>query len=97
MPARTTPETFECALCSAALVSQRELNNHLCLVHDECGKARLGSPITFRCATCGEAFTRRSDLYVHMSRSDHGRSSAWGEGGLSGAQRKRRRSPRSGG
>jgi hypothetical protein len=97
MPARTAPKTFECALCSAALVSQRELDNHLCLVHDECGEAHLGSPITFRCATCGEAFTRRSDLYAHMSQRDHGHPSTWDKAGLEAQQRRRRRPPRTSG
>ncbi len=55
----TSPKTFDCEVCSAVLKSQRDLDNHMCLLHDECGAARLGAPITFRCATCGEAFAPR--------------------------------------
>jgi len=71
MPALTSPKTYDCTICSAALRSQRDLDNHMCLVHDDCGEARLGTPITFRCAVCGEAFARRSDLLAHMDQSGH--------------------------
>ena len=58
MPAATTPKTYDCTICHAALKSQRDLDNHMCLRHDDCGEARLGAAITFRCITCGEAFER---------------------------------------
>ena len=60
LPPRPTIE-----ICHAALKSQRDLDNHMCLRHDDCGEARLGAAITFRCITCGEAFARRSDLFAH--------------------------------
>ena len=68
----SSPKTFDCVICSAVLKSQRDLDNHLCLLHDECGAARLGSPITFRCATCGDAFARRGDLLAHLRQRGHG-------------------------
>ena len=71
MPALTSPKTFDCGICSAVLRSQRDLDNHMCLLHDECGAARLGTPITFRCATCGEAFARRGDLLAHLRQRGH--------------------------
>jgi len=67
----TSPKTFDCEICSAVLKSQRDLDNHRCLLHDECGAARLGAPITFRCATCGEAFARRGDLLAHLRQRGH--------------------------
>lgn len=76
----TVPKTYDCEICHAALKSQRDLDNHMCLRHDDCGEARLGAPITFRCISCGEAFARRSDLYAHMQKSDHGHPSEWGKG-----------------
>ena len=66
------PKTFDCEICSAVLKSQRELDNHMCLLHDDCAEARLGTPITFRCATCGEAFARRGDLLAHLRQRGHG-------------------------
>ena len=77
MPAATTPKTYDCAICHAALKSQRDLDNHMCLRHDDCGEARLGAAITFRCITCGEAFTRRSDLFAHQQKNDHGNPEEW--------------------
>ena len=91
MPALTSPKTFECEICSAALRSQRDLDNHMCLLHDECGEARFGSPITFRCATCGQAFARRGELYAHMRQSGHGHPAAWDMARPPGAQRLRGR------
>jgi uncharacterized C2H2 Zn-finger protein len=70
----TPHRTFDCEVCSAVLKSQRDLDNHMCLLHDECAEARLGTPITFRCATCGEAFARRGDLLAHLRQRGHGRS-----------------------
>jgi uncharacterized C2H2 Zn-finger protein len=91
------PKTFDCEICSAALKSQRDLDNHLCLLHDECGEARLGAPITFRCATCGEAFARRGDLFAHLRQRGHGHPAAWDKARPPGAPRSRGRSrPRSG-
>ena len=72
MPAVTSRKTYDCTICAAQLNTQRDLDNHMCLVHDECGEARLGTPITFRCATCGEAFSRRGDLLAHMEKNGHG-------------------------
>jgi uncharacterized C2H2 Zn-finger protein len=91
MPTLTTPKTFDCAVCSAVLTSQRDLDNHLCLVHDDCGAAHLGSPITFRCATCGEAFARRSDLFAHVREVGHGHPAEWDMARPPGAQRLRGR------
>lgn len=91
MPALTTPKTYDCTICSAALRSRRELENHLCLVHDECGEANLGTPITFRCATCGEAFARRGDLYEHLQACGHGHPAEWDKARPPGTQRPRRR------
>jgi hypothetical protein len=91
MPAVTTPKTFDCAICKAALRSQRELDNHMCLLHDECGEAHLGSVITFRCATCREAFTRRSDLYIHLCERGHGNPAEWDKAREPGVQRRRSR------
>jgi hypothetical protein len=68
----TPPKTFDCGICSAALKSQRDLDNHMCLRHDDCREAHLGTPITFRCATCGEAFARRGDLLAHLRQRGHG-------------------------
>jgi uncharacterized C2H2 Zn-finger protein len=94
MPSVTTPKTYDCEICHAALKSQRDLDNHMCLRHDDCGEARLGSPITFRCVTCGHAFERRSDLRDHMQKLGHGHPSEWDKPRpLGGA---RRRPPRQG-
>ena len=90
MPALTTPKTFDCSVCSAVLKSQRELDNHMCLVHDDCEGARLGTPITFRCITCGEAFTRRSDLYAHQQQDGHGNPAEWDKARPPGTPRPRR-------
>jgi hypothetical protein len=94
MPSVTTPKTYDCEICHAALKSQRDLDNHMCLRHDDCGEARLGSPITFRCVTCGKAFERRSDLYAHMKKNSHGHPSEWDKPRQLGAGR--RRPPRQG-
>lgn len=91
MPAIAAPKTFVCGICSAALRSQRELDTHMCLAHDDCGEARLGTAITFRCATCGEAFPRRGDLFAHMQRCDHGHPAEWDKARPPGTQRPRRR------
>ena len=91
MPALTPAKTFDCATCGAALRSQRELDNHMCLLHDECGEAHLGSAITFRCATCGEAFMRRSDLFAHQRERDHGHPSEWDKARPPGEPRLRSR------
>jgi uncharacterized C2H2 Zn-finger protein len=91
MPTVTTPKTFDCTLCSAALKSQRDLDNHMCLLHDDCGEARLGTPITFRCITCGEAFARRSDLFAHQQSLGHGHPAEWDKARPPGEQRPRRR------
>jgi uncharacterized C2H2 Zn-finger protein len=77
MPAATTPKTYDCTICHAALKSQRDLDNHMCLRHDDCGEARLGAAITFRCITCGEAFERRSDLVAHQQKHGHGNPAEW--------------------
>ena len=77
MPAATTPKTYDCEICNAALKSQRDLDNHMCLRHDDCGAARLGAAITFRCITCGQAFALRSDLFDHQQKRDHGHPSEW--------------------
>ena len=92
MPALTSPKTFDCAICSPALRSQRDLDSHMCLLHDECGEARLGTPITFRCATCGEAFARRGDLFAHLLERGHGHPAEWDMPRPPGAQRPRGRS-----
>jgi uncharacterized C2H2 Zn-finger protein len=92
MPALTVPKTFVCEICSVVLRSQRDLDNHMCLLHDECGEARLGSPITFRCATCGEAFARRGDLFAHLCQRGHGHPAEWDKARPPGAQRPRGRS-----
>ena len=87
MGARTFPKTYDCEMCSAVLKSQRDLDNHMCLLHDECGAARLGTPITFRCATCGEAFARRGDLLAHLLQRGHGHSAERDKVRPRGAQR----------
>lgn len=97
MPVLTSPKTYECATCRAALKSQRDLDNHMCLLHDDCGEARLGSPITFRCATCGEAFARRSDLYAHLRDRGHGNPSEWDKARPPGEKRLRGRPRRASG
>jgi uncharacterized C2H2 Zn-finger protein len=71
----TVPKTFTCGICSSVLASQRALDNHMCVLHDDCGEAPLRNPITFRCAVCGEAFARRDDLIVHLGRRGHGHPS----------------------
>ncbi len=91
MPSATTPKTFDCEICKAALKSQRDLDNHMCLRHDDCGEARLGAAITFRCITCGQAFARRSDLFAHQQKRGHGNPSEWDKPRQVG-QRGRRRS-----
>ena len=93
----TTPKTFDCRICSAALKSQRDLDTHMFLRHDECAAARLGTPITFRCATCGEAFARRGDLYAHQRERGHGHPAEWDKARPPGAQRPRGRSRSRGG
>ena len=94
MPALASPKTFDCAICSAVLTSQRDLDNHMCLLHDDCGEAHLGTSITFRCATCGEAFARRGDLFAHQHKRDHGHPTEWDMARPPGAQRLRGRSGR---
>jgi uncharacterized C2H2 Zn-finger protein len=96
MPALTSAKTFDCEICSAVLRSQRELDNHMCLRHDDCAAARLGAPITFRCATCGEAFARRGDLFVHLGKRGHGHPAEWDKERPPGAQRQRGRPRRRG-
>ena len=91
MSTLTSPKTFDCEICSAALKSQRDLDNHMCLVHDECGAAHLGTPITFRCATCGDAFARRGDLFAHLRERGHGHPAEWDKARPPGAQRLRGR------
>ena len=91
MPTATTPKTFDCTVCSASLKSQRDLDNHRCLLHDDCDEARLGTPITFRCITCGEAFTLRSDLFAHQQELGHGHPTEWDKARPPGEQRPRRR------
>ena len=91
MPALTVPKTFDCEICSAVLKSRRDLDNHMCLIHDDCGEARIGTPITFRCATCGKAFTRRGDLFAHLQQRGHGHPAEWDKGRAPGAQRLRGR------
>jgi hypothetical protein len=91
MSSFTTVKTFDCAVCSAAFKSQRNLDSHMCLVHDDCTDARLGTPITFRCAACGEAFARRSDLFAHMRRRGHGHPAEWDLAQPPGSQRPRGR------
>jgi uncharacterized C2H2 Zn-finger protein len=97
MTALTVPKTFVCELCSAVLKSQRDLDNHMCLAHDDCGEARLGAAITFRCATCGQAFARRSDLFAHLQRRGHGHPAAWDKARAPGTPRPRRQSRSRGG
>jgi hypothetical protein len=77
MPPLTSPKTLECAICGAGLAAQRDLDKHLCLVHDDCSAARVGPPITFRCASCEEAFARRSELYAHQNACGHGHPAEW--------------------
>jgi len=97
MPALTSRKTFDCVICSAILDTERHLDNHMCLRHDDCGKARLGTPITFRCATCGEAFARRADLFAHLGERSHGHPAEWDMARPAGEQRPRgRRRSRSG-
>jgi hypothetical protein len=88
---KTSPQTFDCAVCGAALKTQRDLDNHLCLLHDDCGAARLGTPITFRCAACGEAFARRGDLLAHLRQLGHGHPAEKDKARAAGAQRPRGR------
>jgi hypothetical protein len=66
----------------------------MCLRHDDCGEARLGTPITFRCATCGDAFPRRGDLYAHLLKLGHGNPAEWDKARPAGQQRPRRRPSR---
>ena len=94
MPSFTSSRTFDCEACGAALKSQRDLDNHMCLLHDDCAEAHLGTPITFRCATCGEAFTRRGDLFAHLRQCGHGHPAEWNKARPPGARRLRGR-PRS--
>jgi uncharacterized C2H2 Zn-finger protein len=93
-PVTTSKKTFPCEVCNAQLESQRALDNHMCLRHDDCGEARLGTPITFRCATCGEAFERRGDLYDHLLKHGHGNPEEWNKSRADG--RALRRRPKSG-
>ena len=97
MPTVTSPKTYDCEICAAALKSQRDLDNHKCLRHDDCGEARLGTPITFRCATCGEGFARRGDLFAHQQERGHGHPSEWDKPRQPGAQGRRGRPRSSGG
>jgi hypothetical protein len=92
MPSATVPKTYDCVVCKAALRSQRDLDNHMCLVHDDCGQAHLGTAITFRCVTCGEAFLRRGDLFGHQQESGHGHPGEWDRARPPGAQRRGRTS-----
>ena len=73
----TSPKTYDCEICGAAFKSRRVLDSHMCLLHDDCGEARLGAPVTFRCATCGEGFARRGDLLAHLRRLGHGHPAEW--------------------
>ncbi len=91
MPALASAKIFACAICSAVLDSQRDLDNHMCLLHDDCGEAHLGTPITFRCVTCREAFARRRDLFSHLRRRGHGHPAEWDMARPPGAQRLRGR------
>lgn len=90
----TSLKTFDCGICGAVLRSQRDLDNHMYLLHDVCGAARLGTPITFRCATCGEAFARRGDLFAHLRQRGHGHPAEWDMARPPGTQRLRSRSGR---
>jgi uncharacterized C2H2 Zn-finger protein len=92
--APVTAKTYACEICSEALKSQRDLDNHMCPRHDDCGEARLGTPITFRCATCGEAFPRRGDLYAHLLKLGHGNPAEWDKARPAGQARQRRRPSR---
>jgi hypothetical protein len=94
MPAAITNRTHECTICRVALGSERELNAHMCLKHDECGESRLGGAITFRCMTCGEGFSRRSDLFTHLQERGHGNPSQWDKPQTAAERRARRRPPR---
>jgi len=87
----TAPKTYDCTICRASLRTQRDLDNHRCLVHDDCGDARLGTPITFRCATCGEPFSLRGDLYAHLRKRGHGNPEQWDKAREPGAPRLRGR------
>jgi uncharacterized C2H2 Zn-finger protein len=91
MASATVPKTYDCAVCKAELRSQRDLDNHMCLAHDQCGEARLGTPITFRCAACGEAFERRGDLYEHQVQCGHGHPHEFGKARPPAGQRGRGR------
>jgi len=74
VPVASSPKTYDCELCGAALQSKWALDNHLCLFHDQCGPLRPGAEVTFRCAACGAAFGRRSELVAHMESVGHGGS-----------------------
>jgi hypothetical protein len=91
MPALTSAKTFACAICSAVLSSQRDLDNHMCLLHDDCGEAHLGTPITFRCVTCGQAFAHRGDLFAHLRQRGQGHPAEWDMARPAGTQRPRGR------
>jgi hypothetical protein len=94
-PVTATKKTFPCRICNAQLESQRDLDNHMCLRHDDCGEARLGTPITFRCGTCGEAFSRRDDLFEHLKKEGHGNPAEWNKARGPG-RRTARTQPKSG-
>jgi hypothetical protein len=94
MATLSSQKTFDCTICSASLKTQRELDNHMCLLHDDCGEAHLGSPITFRCATCGAAFERRGALFDHLKQRGHGHPSEWDKARPPGEQRPRSRARR---
>ena len=89
MPVASSPKTYDCEVCGAALQSKWALGNHLCLFHDQCGTVRPGAEVTFRCAACGASFARRSELVTHMEIEGHG-----GRGGRADAKPVARRGPR---
>ena len=60
-----------CEICGVRIHSERELDLHNYLFHEERSGSPIGAPITFRCASCDAAFAERPDLLAHLA-ADHG-------------------------
>jgi hypothetical protein len=75
-----------CEICAAMVHSQRELDLHNYLFHEERPGSPIGAPITFRCASCRAAFAERRDLLAHLA-AHHGGARQ----GLRHSPRRRRR------